>query len=82
VLVLRATKNLPQRLSPAPTLGEGERSTTMLCEWCAATTLQWRPQVALLVNQATLLPVLIPLAVLFVAVLPYSGALFAGPTST
>jgi hypothetical protein len=42
-------------------LRDGEQSTTLLGDWYA-TTLPWRPQVALLVNEATLLPVLMPLA--------------------
>jgi hypothetical protein len=60
MLVVRATKRLLQRLG-RPTLGDGEQSTTLLGQWYA-TALRWRPQVALLVNEATLLPVLIPLA--------------------
>ncbi len=60
VLVLRATAKLRQRIGP-PTLQDGERSTTLLGEWYA-TALPWRPQVALLVNELTLLPVLMPLA--------------------
>ena len=43
------------------TLREGEHSTTLLGQWYA-TALPWRPQVALLVNESTLLPVLMPLA--------------------
>jgi hypothetical protein len=43
------------------TLGAGEESTTLLGAW-HATALSWRPQVALFVNDRTLLPVLIPLA--------------------
>ena len=44
-------------------MGDGgdERSTTLLGQWYAA-DLRWRPQVALLVNETTLLPVLMPLA--------------------
>jgi hypothetical protein len=60
VVIVRATKKLRQRIG-APTLGEGERSTTLLGDWYG-TTLPWRPQVALLLNEATLLPVLMPLA--------------------
>jgi hypothetical protein len=40
---------------------EGEQSRTLLGDWYA-TALAWRPQVALLVNATTLLPVLMPLA--------------------
>jgi hypothetical protein len=60
VLILRATKKLLTRLG-SPTLQEGEHSTTLLGQWYA-TALPWRPQVALLVNEPTLLPVLMPLA--------------------
>jgi Domain of unknown function (DUF6933) len=60
MLILRATKRLLDRLGPA-TLGEGEHSTTLLGQWYA-TALSWRPQAALLVNEPTLLPVLMPLA--------------------
>jgi hypothetical protein len=60
VLIVRATKKLLQRVGP-PTLREGEPCTTLLGQWYA-TVLFWRPQVALLVNEPTLLPVLMPLA--------------------
>jgi hypothetical protein len=60
MLVLRATKRLRQRIG-SPTVMEGEQSTPLLGDWYA-TALPWRPQVALLVNATTLLPVLIPLA--------------------
>jgi len=59
VLIVRATARLRQRLGPS-TLRE-EQSTTLLGQWYA-TDLRWRPQVALLVNETTLLPVLMPLA--------------------
>jgi hypothetical protein len=60
VLTVRATRKLLQRLG-RPDQGEGEDSTTLLGEWYA-TALFWRPQVVLLVNEPTLLPVLMPLA--------------------
>jgi hypothetical protein len=60
VLIVRATQKLLQRVGP-PTLQDGERSTTLLGEWYA-TALFWKPQVALLVNETTLLPALMPLA--------------------
>jgi hypothetical protein len=60
VLIVRATGKLLQRLG-RPTLREGEGATTLLGQWYA-TALFWRPQVALLVNEPTLLPILIPLA--------------------
>src|SRR3954467_3346580 len=60
VLVVRATKKLLDRIGP-PSLGEGEQSTTLLGQWYA-TAVFWKPQVALFVNEPTLLPVLMPLA--------------------
>jgi hypothetical protein len=61
VLIVRATKKLRQRLGSA-TPHDGEPSTTLLGEWYA-TLLPWRPQqLILLVNEHTLLPVLMPLA--------------------
>ncbi len=44
-----------------PTAVPFEHSTTWLGE-CYATVLFWKPQVALFVNESTLLPVLLPLA--------------------
>jgi hypothetical protein len=60
VLILRATKKLLQRAGRS-TLEAEDESTTQLGQWYA-TALFWKPQVALLVNEPTLLPVLIPLA--------------------
>ena len=60
MLIVRATNKLLQRVGP-PTLQEGEQSTTLLGQWYA-TALFWKPQIALLVNEPTLLPVLMPLA--------------------
>jgi hypothetical protein len=60
VLIVRATKKLLDRIGP-PNLGEGEQSTTLMGPWYA-TALFWKPQVALFVNEPTLLPVLLPLA--------------------
>lgn len=60
MLVVRATKKLLDRVGP-PTLGEGECGTTLLGSWYAA-ALFWKPQIVLLVNEATLLPVLMLLA--------------------
>ena len=53
------TKNLTRATTQSN--AEGEVSTTTLGDWYA-TVLPWRPQVALLVNETTLLPVLTPLA--------------------
>jgi hypothetical protein len=60
VLIVRATKKLLDRIGP-PDLDEGEQPTTLLGQWYA-TALFWKPQVALFVNEPTLLPVLMPLA--------------------
>ena len=60
MFTVRATKKLLHRIGP-PTLREGDHSTTLLGKWYA-TALPWRPQVVLLVNESTLLPVLMPLA--------------------
>ena len=60
MLIVRGTKKLLDRIGP-PTLRDGEQSTTLLGQWYA-TALPWRPQIALLVNEPTLLPVLMPLA--------------------
>src|SRR4051794_2834958 len=60
VLIVRATKKLLDRIGP-PSLGEGEQSTTLLGQWYA-TAVFWKPQIALFVNEPTLLPVLMPLA--------------------
>ncbi|WP_442788715.1 DUF6933 domain-containing protein [Dactylosporangium sp. NBC_01737] len=59
-MILRATKKLRDRIG-TPDLRAGEQSTTALGEWYA-TRFAWRPDVLLLVNEATLLPVLLPLA--------------------
>ena len=61
VVIVRATKKLLTRLSgPAPSAAD--ESTTLLGDW-SATMLPWRPrQVALLVSETTLLPVMMPLA--------------------
>ena len=59
MLTVRATKKLLDRVGP-PGPGEPE-DTTLLGQWYA-TALFWKPQVALLVNERTLLPVLMPLA--------------------
>jgi uncharacterized protein DUF6933 len=61
VLIVRATKKLRQRLDMGRP-HDGEPSTTLLGDWYA-TVLPWRPrQLILLVNEQTLLPVLMPLA--------------------
>lgn len=59
-MTVRATRKLLDRIGPAsPDL---EHTTTLLGEWYA-TALVWRPrQIALMMSERTLLPVLLPLA--------------------
>lgn len=57
---MRGTKKLRDRVH-GPRAGESDVSTTLLGDWFA-TALFWRPQVALLVNQRTFLPVFFELA--------------------
>lgn len=56
---LCVTKKLLGRIKPA-TVASDTTSSTHLGSWYA-TALFWKPQVALLVNEKTLLPVLMPL---------------------
>lgn len=60
MLIVRATKKL-LRLAGPSLARDDDRGTTLLGPWCA-TVLFWRPRIVLLVNEATLLPVLLPLA--------------------
>jgi len=60
MLIVRGSKKLLDRLGP-PTANAGQVSTTRLGNWYA-TAWFWRPQVALLISEVTLLPVLMPLA--------------------
>lgn len=60
MLVVHATKKLLDRVGK-PTVEPTTPSTTRLGSWYA-TAMFWRPQVALFVNEATLLPLLMPLA--------------------
>ena len=60
MLVVRATKKLLDRLGPV-TLESGQTSTTRLGDWYTS-AWAWRPQVALFVSEATLFPILMPLA--------------------
>src|SRR5205823_8043231 len=60
VLIIRATQKLRDRVN-GPPVQERDASTTSLGDWFA-TALFWRPHVALLVNQRTLLPVFLELA--------------------
>lgn len=60
MLVVRGTKKLRDRVK-GPVAGGGDVSTGVLGDWFA-TALFWKPQVALLVNARTFLPVFMPLA--------------------
>lgn len=60
MLVVRGTKKLRDRLKASPAT-DTDMSTGVLGDWFA-TALFWRPRVALLVNQRTFVPVLMPLA--------------------
>jgi hypothetical protein len=60
VLIVRATKKLLRLTGPATASGQ-DRGTTLLGPWYA-TVLFWRPRVVLLVNESTLMPMLVPLA--------------------
>jgi len=60
MFVLHATKKLLERLGSA-TADPSVRSTTVMGSWYG-TAIFWRPQVALFVNETTLLPVLVHLA--------------------
>jgi hypothetical protein len=60
VFTLHGTRKLLDRLHE-PTTTPPARSTTALGDWYA-TVLFWKPQVALFVNEPTLLPVVIPFA--------------------
>jgi hypothetical protein len=60
MLVIRGTKKVLDRLGGV-TATDDDRSTTRLGDWYV-NVLFWRPQVALFVSEATLLPVLVPFA--------------------
>jgi hypothetical protein len=60
LLVLRGTKKFRDRVK-GPVATAGDESTGALGDWFV-TTLPWRPQVALAVNERTYLPVFMPLA--------------------
>ncbi|WP_431922996.1 DUF6933 domain-containing protein [Amycolatopsis tucumanensis] len=60
MLTVRATKKL-LRLAGPSTARDDDRGTTLLGPWYA-TVLFWRPRIVLLVNEMTLLPVLLPMA--------------------
>ena len=60
MFVVHGTKKFRDRVPPTDPPGP-EPTTTALGNWYA-TVLFWRPQVALFVNEQTLLPVLMPFA--------------------
>lgn len=60
MLVIRGTKKLRDRVK-GPRLRDEDASTTALGDWFA-TALFWRPQLALLVNTKTFVPVFMELA--------------------
>jgi len=60
MLVVRGTKKLRDRVK-GPVVADGDVSTGVLGDWFA-TALFWKPQVALVVNARTFLPVFMPLA--------------------
>lgn len=61
MVVVHGTKKFRDRIPARFTGDDADASTTALGSWYA-TVLFWRPQVALFVNELTLLPVLVPLA--------------------
>ncbi len=58
---LYCTKKLLDRVKPSTSIEGAGQSTTVLGDWYA-TAWFWKPQLALLVNERTLLPVVMPLA--------------------
>lgn len=60
MLIVRGTKKALDRVGGV-TASDGDRSTTRLGDWYV-NVLFWKPQVALFVNEVTLLPVLMPFA--------------------
>jgi len=60
VLVVHGTRKFLDRVKGPVNAGD-EKSTTELGDWYA-TVLFWKPQVALFVNELTLVPVLVPMA--------------------
>jgi hypothetical protein len=60
VIVVQGTRAFRDRV-PGPAVTPGETSTTVLGAWYA-TVLRWRRPAALLVNELTVAPFVIPLA--------------------
>ncbi|MEF9417209.1 hypothetical protein ABXT21_25045 [Ralstonia sp. SM1864_UCD524_TZ4] len=73
---LHCTRKLLDRLNRKPIDETGFPSTSALGNWYA-TALFWRPQVALFVNERTLLPVLMPLAPVITLTTRFPAALAA-----
>lgn len=59
--VIHCTQRLLDRINPATIAAGGRFGTTLLGNWYP-TAFFWKPQATLLVNEKTLLPVLMPLA--------------------
>lgn len=75
VLVVRGTKKVLDRLDGA-TASDLDRSTTRLGDWYV-NILFFRPQLALFVSEATLLPVLVPFAPAATLLERFPGALLS-----
>jgi hypothetical protein len=61
VFTIHGTRRFRDRVPRTDALAPEQATTTALGDWYA-TVLFWRPQVALFVNEQTLLPVLMPYA--------------------
>ncbi len=61
VFTIHGTRRFRDRVPRTDALAPEQATTTALGDWYA-TVLFWRPQVALFVNEQTLLPVLMPFA--------------------
>lgn len=60
MFTLHCTAKLRERVK-RPLIKQARPSTTLLGDWYG-TALYWKPQLALLVNERTLMPILLPLA--------------------
>lgn len=60
VLIVHGTRAFRDRV-PGPAAAQGDGSTTVLGSWYAS-VLRWRRPAALLVNEVTLLPAVLPMA--------------------
>ncbi len=75
VFIVHGARKFLDRVG-GPTVAPVEQSTTALGPWYA-TVLFWKPHVALFVNEATLLPVLVPFAPAATVVDRFPGAVAA-----